>query len=146
MATACLCNMDPFPLILQHDKDLRLATEVIRNGAALLSSQAPSAERNNFVTLSQVSNASGSLIMSDKEKERQRNMDRAIALWQIDNKGNPLPPLYQKYLDMKARKEDRTFNYRSYYIWHMKNQLSCVMKTSIYKTQCKDFPSKNQRQ
>ena len=47
-----------------HDKDLRLATDVIRNGTSLLPSQASSAERNNLVAPSQVGDPTGFSVQS----------------------------------------------------------------------------------
>ena len=81
-----------------HDKDLRLATEVIRNGTSLLSSQTPSAERNNLVVPSQVDNASGSR-STEEEFEKLLVMDTLIATWRHDHPGAPLPRSYQKHVD-----------------------------------------------
>ena len=89
-----------------HD-NLRLATDVIRNGTSLLSSQAPSAERNNLVTLSQVDNTTGARL-SDKESERQRVLDKYIASWQRAHGEAPLPLVCQKHLDKKVRTEELT--------------------------------------
>ena len=44
--------------------------------------------------------------MSDKESERQRLIDAHIASWQRAHGGDPLPPLYQKHLDEKVRREE----------------------------------------
>jgi hypothetical protein len=87
------------------EEDRRLATEVIRNGTSLSSSQASSEERNNFVALSQVNSISGALT-SDKLEKGQRVMDRAIAASRIVNEDLP-PPLSQNHLDKKARKGEQ---------------------------------------
>ena len=88
-----------------HDKDLRLATDVIRNGTSLLSSQAPSAERNNLFALSQVGDTTGSRL-SDKESERQRVLDKHVVSWWNAFGDAPLLPGLQKQLDMRVRTEE----------------------------------------
>ena len=87
-----------------HDKDLRLATEVIRNGTPLLSSQTPSAERNNLVVPSQVDNASGSR-SAEEEFDKLRVMDTLIETWRNDHPGAPLPRSYQKHVDKSVMTE-----------------------------------------
>ena len=63
-----------------HEASLRSAANVIRNGTSLSLSQAPSAERNNFVAPSQVDGRRGTL-MTDKPLEEQSTMSRALALF-----------------------------------------------------------------
>ncbi len=75
--------------------DLRSAAAVIKNGAFLSPSQAPLAERNNFVAPSQVDGSrSRGTLMTDKPLEEQSTMSRALALFRTGG-DVLLPPVMQ---------------------------------------------------
>ncbi len=71
-------SLDPSDYALAAD--LRSAVAEIKNGVFLSSSQAPLAERINFVAPPQVDEGRGTL-MTDKPLEEQSTMSRALALF-----------------------------------------------------------------
>jgi hypothetical protein len=87
--------------------NLQSAADVIRNGFSLSLSQVTEAKGINFNAPSQVDCPSGTL-MSDKPRDRQRNMKEALVLFQKNGSKTPLPPLLQRYKDQQDGKKEES--------------------------------------